>query len=96
LSIIAELCRGLIEARKSDTYYLIDRLICLVLTIPVSTATTEQAFLVMKIIKTKLRNKMEDEFFEDNLLIYIEKKIAKSFNSELILDDFVSLRPRRM
>jgi hypothetical protein len=96
LSSIAELCRGLIEAGKSDTYYLIDRLIRLVLTLPVSTATTERAFSAMKIVKTRLRNKMEDEFLGDNLLIYIEREIAKSFDSELILDDFVSLRPRRM
>jgi hypothetical protein len=49
----------------------------------------------MKIIKTRLRNKIEDEFLEDNF-VYIERKIAKSFNSDLIFDDFVSLRPRRM
>jgi hypothetical protein len=96
LSSIAELCRGLIEAGKSDTYYLIDRLIRLVLTLPVSTATTERVFSAMKIVKTRLHNKMEDEFLGDNLLIYIERKIAKSFDSELILDDFVSLRPRKM
>ena len=41
LSSIAELCQGLIETGKSETYYLIDRLIRLVLTLPVSTATTE-------------------------------------------------------
>jgi hypothetical protein len=96
LSSIAELCRGLTKARKSDTYYLIDRLICLVLTIPMSTATTERTFSAIKIVKIRLRNKMEDEFFRNNLLIYIERKIAKSFNLELILDDFVSLRPRIM
>lgn len=43
LSSVAELCQGLVETEKSKTYYLIgrDRKICLVLTIPVSTATTE-------------------------------------------------------
>jgi hypothetical protein len=96
LSSIAELCQGLIKARKSDTYYLIDRLICLILTLPVSTATTERAFSAMKIVKTRLRNKIEDEFLGDNLLVYIEREIAKNFDSELILDDFVSLRPCRM
>ena len=35
----------------------------LVLTLPISTAPTEQAFLAMNVIKTDLRNKMEDEFF---------------------------------
>ena len=39
---------------------------------------------------------MEDEFLEDNLLVYIEREIVESFDSDLILDDFVSLRPHRM
>jgi hypothetical protein len=59
-------------------------------------ATTEQAFLIMKIVKTRLHNKMEDEFLADNLLVYIEREIFESFNSDLILDDFVSLKSRRM
>jgi hypothetical protein len=96
LSSIAELCRGLAETEKSDTYYLIDRLIRLVLTLPMSTATTEQAFSAMKIVKTRLRNKMEDKFLADNLLVYIEREISESFNSDLILVDFVSLKSRRM
>ena len=93
---IAELCRGLKETGKSNTYYFIDRFIRLVLTRLVSTSTAEQVFSAMKTIKTKLRNKMEDEFLTDNLLVYIEKEISESFNSYLIFDDFVSLKSRRM
>ncbi|KAI3450188.1 hypothetical protein Pfo_006853 [Paulownia fortunei] len=37
-------------------------LIKLILTLPVSTATTERAFSSMKFVKTRLRNKMEDDF----------------------------------
>jgi hypothetical protein len=50
----------------------------------------------MKIIKTRLCNKMEDKFLADNLVVKIEREIFKSFNSDLILDDFVSLRSCRM
>ncbi|XP_062118723.1 uncharacterized protein LOC133832387 [Humulus lupulus] len=64
LSSIHELCQGLVKIRKAIMYPLIDRLLRLVLTLPVSTATTERASSIMKIIKTKLRNKMEDSFFE--------------------------------
>jgi hypothetical protein len=39
---------------------------------------------------------MKDEFIGDNLLVYIERKIVKSFDSNLILDNFVLLRLRRM
>nr|XP_023873801.1 uncharacterized protein LOC111986410 [Quercus suber] len=41
MSTISELCRGLKISGKSNIYFLIDRLICLVLTLPVSIATTE-------------------------------------------------------
>jgi hypothetical protein len=50
----------------------------------------------MKVVKTRLRNKMNDDFLANNLVIYIEKEISESFSSDLILDDFVSLRSRRM
>ena len=39
---------------------------------------------------------MEDKFLADNLVVYIKKEISESFNSDLILHDFVSLRPRKM
>ena len=46
----------------------------------------------MKIVKTRLRNKMEDEFLSDNLVVYIEKEIAENFTIDSILDDFRSLK----
>ena len=41
MGIISELCRGLEITGKSKFYRLIDRLIRLVLTLPISTETTE-------------------------------------------------------
>ena len=74
---------------------MIDRLICLVLTIPVSTATTERAFAAMKLLKTRLCNRMEDEFLTDNMIIYIEKEIAGNFTIKMIMDEFYSMKNRR-
>ncbi|XP_075636666.1 uncharacterized protein LOC142608893 [Castanea sativa] len=56
MSTISELCRGLEISGKSKFYHLIDRLIRLVLTLPVSTATTERVFSAMKLLKTRFRN----------------------------------------
>ncbi|KAG6660505.1 hypothetical protein CIPAW_03G111900 [Carya illinoinensis] len=92
LRSIADLCRRLVETEKSNIYYFIDRLVRLILTLPVSTATSEQAFSVMKIVKIRLRNKIEDEFLANNLVIYIKKEIAKNFDLDSILDDFVCLK----
>ena len=96
LRSIADLCRRLVETEKSKIYYLIDRLICLILTLPVSTATSERAFSAMKIVKTRLRNKIEDEFLANNLVVYIEREIVKNFDLNSILDDFICLKERKL
>ncbi|XP_059434146.1 uncharacterized protein LOC132167252 [Corylus avellana] len=96
LSSIAELCQGLAKTKKSKTYYLIDRLIRLVLTLPVFTATTERAFSAMKIVKTRLCNEMKEDFLANNLVIYIEREIAESFDLDSLVDDFVLLSDCKM
>ncbi|KAJ7950528.1 Dimer_Tnp_hAT domain-containing protein [Quillaja saponaria] len=47
------------------------RLIRLILTLHVSTATMERSFLAMSIIKTRLCSKMNDNILIDCLLLYI-------------------------
>nr|KAJ0194775.1 hypothetical protein LSAT_V11C700388170 [Lactuca sativa] len=94
-STISELCRGLHETGKSGTYPLLDRLIRLILTLPVSTATSERAFSVMKIVKTRLRNTMNDDFLKSCLLVNIEREIADTFPTDDIIDDFYSIKQRR-
>ncbi|XP_015953969.1 uncharacterized protein LOC107478340 [Arachis duranensis] len=54
IGTLSELCNKLQEMGKSRTYHMVDRLIRLVLTLPVSTATIERAFSAMKIVKTRL------------------------------------------
>jgi hypothetical protein len=74
MSSIADLCQGLVETGKSTIYPLVDMLIRLILTLPISTATTKQVFSAMKIVKTRLRNRMEDDFLANYLIVYIEKR----------------------
>ena len=64
------------------------------LTLPISTATIERAFLVMKLSKTRLHNKMEDELLVDNIIVYIKKEIARNFTTEIIMDEFFSMKNR--
>eukprot|EP00258_Populus_trichocarpa_P037857 XP_024453876.1 zinc finger MYM-type protein 1 [Populus trichocarpa] len=96
MSTISELCRGLAETNKSQHYHLIDRLIRLVLTLPVSTATTERAFSSMKHVKTVLRNKIEEEFLADSMMIYIERELVEDIDSDSIIDEFYSTKHRRV
>ena len=95
LSSLSQLCVVLTKTGKSKIYYLFDRLIRLVLTLLVFTATSEQAFSTTKIVKTRLRNKMKDEFLVDKLIVNIEREIVETFSSNLILENFVSLKEHR-
>ena len=95
MGTISELCKGLEISGKSKYYHLIDRLIRLVLTLPVSTATTKRAFLAMKLLKTRLHNRMEDELLTDNMIVYIKKEIAGNFTMEMIMDEFYSIKNHR-
>jgi hypothetical protein len=62
----------------------------------VSTTTNKRAFSAMKVVKTRLHNKMDDKFLANTLVVYIEREIFDNFNFDLILDDFVYLRKRNM
>ena len=67
---------------------MVDRLLRLVITLPVSTATTERAFSAMKLVKTRLRNKMGDDFLRHYMVVYIGKEIAAKITSDEIINLF--------
>ncbi|XP_075640225.1 uncharacterized protein LOC142611967 [Castanea sativa] len=96
LSSISELCQWLAKSRKSIDYHLIYRVVILVLTLPVSIATTERAFSAMNIVKTWLVDKVQDDFLADSLILYIEKETAAKFSLESIIDDFQDFKERRV
>ena len=66
----------------------------LVLTLPVSIATTERAFSAMNVIKTNLRNKMKDKFLSDAIMLFIERDITVTISTDSIIDDFEDLKRR--
>ncbi|XP_024634611.2 uncharacterized protein [Medicago truncatula] len=100
LSTIQELCSCLAAAIPANgqpkKHLLLDRLLRLVMTLPVSTATTERSFSAMKIIKSKLRKEMGHGFLANSMSVYIEKDISECISSESIIDDFKSLRKRKV
>ncbi|XP_062158677.1 uncharacterized protein LOC133866142 [Alnus glutinosa] len=96
LSNIYELCQWLVSTGKSTIYQLVFRVIVLVLTFPISTTTIEQAFSAMDIVKTKLRNKIEDEFLTDSLMVYMEREVAATINIDSIINDFRDSKKRRV
>ena len=96
LSTISELCQMLAKIKKSTSYPLIDRLIRLVLTLPVSIATSERVFSAMKLIKSKLRNRIEDGFLASYLITYIEKDTDRGFVVDSIIHAFDIMKEHRV
>lgn len=96
LTSVADLCRRLVQTKKVDDYHLIRRcrLIRLVLTLPVSTATIEHAFSAMKLNNTRLPNKMEDGFLRNCLMLYIEREMAMKVTTDSIIDAFNMVKNR--
>ena len=96
VSKLSALCKGLHDTGKSKSYPLVDRLIRLILTLPVSTASSERAFSAMKIVKTRLRTKMSDDYLKHCFIIYIEREISDTFTTYMIIDAFNSKKKRRV
>nr|XP_051206645.1 uncharacterized protein LOC127321670 [Lolium perenne] len=95
ISTLTDLCHCLVETRRDTIYNLIVRLLRLLVTLPVSTASAERAFSSLKIIKTRLRNKMGDENLANNLVVHIEREIAEKYDFEAVLTSFKSKADRK-
>ena len=57
-----------------------------------STVTTERSFSAMRIVKIRLRNKMEDKFLTNSLIMYIERETTEKLSINSIIDDFRYLK----
>jgi hypothetical protein len=62
---------------------MVDKLLRLVLTLLVPTATIERSFSAMKFVKTRLRSKMGDAYLRDYLVVYIERDLTSMISSGL-------------
>ena len=49
----------------------------------------------MNVIKNRLRNRIGDQWMNDNLLVYIEKNIFNSLDNEVIMQRFQGMKTRR-
>ena len=53
------------------------------------------SFSAIKIVKTRLRNRMEDDFLVNYLIVYIKKEIVERFVIDMIIDDFYFMKEQR-
>jgi hypothetical protein len=66
---------------------MVDILLRLVVTVPVSTATAERVYSGVKLCKTCTR-KMGDDYLRSYVTIYIEKELAAKISSLDIMEAF--------
>ncbi|CAN1787397.1 Zinc finger MYM-type protein 1 [Linum perenne] len=93
---LAKLMEILVTRRLEKQYMMICRLIRLILTLPVSTATTERAFSAMKFVKTDIRSNMADGFLADTLMMFVERDYDRKLDRDSIIDEFSKLKNRRV
>jgi hypothetical protein len=92
---VQSLAMKMVQTDKHFVFPLVYKLIELALILPVSTASVERAFSAMSIIKTKLRNKINDEWFNDLMICYTEREIFKSLDDVDIIRTFTAKKSRR-
>ena len=97
IETIGDVLAALISTGLQETFPGICRILRLVLTLPVSTASTERSFSAMKIVKTRLRSSMCDAWMVDLLLLYIEKGLSRDIlKVDHIVTQFRQMKSRRL
>ncbi|CAN6725893.1 unnamed protein product [Malus baccata var. baccata] len=91
---INNLAQKLVETKRDRQYPLVYLLVKLALILPVATASVERAFSVMKIVKNPHRNRMGDQWFNDSLVVYIEKDVYDSISNDVVIRRFQNMRTR--
>ena len=93
---VAKLAEKMVETGKNRTFPLVYRLVELTLILPVTTASVERVFSAMNVIKTDLRNRVSDEWFNDLMICYTEREIFQSLDDRMIIERFQAMAKRRM
>ena len=86
----------MVKTKMNTSYGLVYRLIELTLILPMTTASVERIFSAMSIVKTDLHNKMGNEWLNDLMICYTEKKIFRSIKNDKIIKRFEDMKSWRM
>ena len=79
----------------SCTFPNVEVLLKILRTIPLSNASGERSFSVLKRVKNYLRSTMGEERSNDMAILYIEKDIFNQINTDKVIDEFAKNKARR-
>jgi hypothetical protein len=94
IETITELSKKMVETRRHLMYPLFYRLLKLVIVLPVATATVDRCFSAMKLVKTFLRNHLNDDSLSDDVICYVEKEQMKKVTNDQVVEYFMARRER--
>ena len=86
----------MVKTQKHIAHPLVYRLLKLVLTLPVATASVERCFSAMKLVKTAARNRIGDQFLSDCMVCFVEKELLDSVSNEKVIERFQKMNERRV
>ncbi|XP_058756063.1 uncharacterized protein LOC131629287 [Vicia villosa] len=89
---VQSLAMRMVQTEKHLVFPLIYKLNKLALILPVSTTSVERAFSAIKIIKSNLRNKIDDVWFNDLMICYTEMEIFRSLKDVDIIRSFTTAK----
>jgi len=89
---VQNLAMKMVQIEKHLVFPLVYKLIVLALILLVSTTSVERAFSTMKILKSKLCNKINNVWFNDFMICYTEREIFKSLVDVDIIRTFTAKR----
>ncbi|XP_071704466.1 uncharacterized protein [Rutidosis leptorrhynchoides] len=95
LKWLADLSRLMVNTEKHISFRYVYRLLKLALVLLFATATIERCFTTMKLVKSYLRNRMNDEYLNGCLLGAIEREALASVKDEAVMDRFQRMKSRR-
>ncbi|KAL0885922.1 hypothetical protein Bca101_009905 [Brassica carinata] len=96
LKNLGDLACMMVETEKHLSHPQVYRLLKLVLTLPVATATVERCFSAMKIVKTSLRNRISDQFLNDCVVCFVEKELFEKLTNDAVIKIFQKMESRRI
>ena len=94
---LRKLCDIMCDISSSRTLLSeVSHLLQIILTIPVSTATAERTFSVLRCLKNYLRSSMGQARLNHVMLLHIYKERTDELDLESVLKEFISVNDRRI
>ena len=96
LKDLGDLAYLMVKTKKHLSHLQVYRLLKLVLILLVATSTIERCFSAMKIVKTRLQNRISDQFLNDCVICFVENELLEKVTNDVVVKRFQTMESRRI